>query len=142
MGGGRRRHRSRLHRVLRNTQQNLERLTLPCQLHASTMSIHHIEEVQSGYAACAALSIRWNNARLVVHLDPSPVGNSIEDDLIKWYNAACTAEDHDEEAVSDQTLDRIVEARRSIFDQLAPPTASSSPDLNSLIFPAEYTFRF
>ncbi|KAK3936889.1 hypothetical protein QBC46DRAFT_393995 [Diplogelasinospora grovesii] len=110
------------------------------------MSIHHLEEISSGCGNRVSLSIRWNSARLVVHLDPSPVGNMMEDSLTEQYNAACIAEDYDEEeAMSHQILDAIVEAGRPTFDQLASPPAlgsSTSSDLHSLLFPEEYSFRF
>ncbi|UNI17090.1 hypothetical protein JDV02_003468 [Purpureocillium takamizusanense] len=114
--------------------------------HTSAMSLHYLEEVSSGCGDRISLSIRWNDARLVVHLDPSATGNAIEDSLIEKYNAACIVEDCDEEeAMSEQILDAIVEAGRPIFDQLAPrPVISTSApsDLHSLLFPKEYTFRF
>lgn len=69
----------------------------------------------------------------------------MEDSLIKQYNAACDAEDYDEEeAMSDQILDAIVEAGRPTFDRLAPPPApgtSTSTDLHALLFPKECSFR-
>jgi hypothetical protein len=64
----------------------------------------------------------------------------------RGYNAACIAEDYDEEeAMSEQILNAIVEAGRPIFDQLAPcpvNSTSTSSNLHSLLFPKEYTFRF
>jgi hypothetical protein len=53
------------------------------------MSTHYLEEVSSGCGDRVSMSIRWNDARLVVHLDPSATGNTIEDSLIENYNAAC-----------------------------------------------------
>lgn len=61
------------------------------------MSIHYLEEISSGCGDRISLSIRWNNTRLIVHLDPSPRGDMVEDSLIKQYNAAYDAEDFDEE---------------------------------------------
>ncbi|KAM0424938.1 hypothetical protein ACHAPT_009739 [Fusarium lateritium] len=110
------------------------------------MSIHYIEEISSGCGDRVSLSIRWNKARLVVHLDPSLAGNLIEDLLINKYNNACLSEDYDEEqAISNEILDTIVGAGRPPFDQLAPPPVSSTShpsDLHSLLFPEEFTFLF
>lgn len=87
----------------------------------NAMSPHHLEGIPSGYGDRFSLSIRWNNGRFVVHLDPSATGNTVEDFLIGKYNAACIAEDYDEEAaISDQILDSIVDVGRPIFNQLAP----------------------
>ncbi|KAI0108843.1 hypothetical protein GGR51DRAFT_513294 [Nemania sp. FL0031] len=110
------------------------------------MSFHYIESVTSGRGDPVNLSIRWNNARIEVELGPSPTRDTIQDSLTEKYNAA--VEDKDEEKVdmiSDQILDAIVEAGRSLFDRLAPPPApdASSPvDLHSLIFPREFSFLF
>ncbi|KAI1188900.1 hypothetical protein F5B17DRAFT_393789 [Nemania serpens] len=110
------------------------------------MSIHYIESVSSGCGERVTLSFRWNNARIVVDLDPSPTGNTIQDSFVEKYNAAVEdGDDEAEELISDQILDAIVEAGRSMFDQLAPPPApdNSTPlDLHSLLFPKEYTFAF
>lgn len=112
----------------------------------NTMSTHHLEEIASGCGDRISLSIRWNNTRLTVHLDPSPKGNMLEDSLINQYNAACDAEDFDEEEdLSNRILDVVVEIGKPTFDQLAPPPAlgtSTSSDLHSLLFPKEYSFRF
>lgn len=109
------------------------------------MSTHHLEEISSGCGDRVSLSVRWNSARFIVNLDPSPGGNMMEDSLIKQYNAACDAEDYDEEeAMTDQILDAIVEAGRPTFDRLAPPPApgtSTSTDLHALLFPKECSFR-
>ncbi|KAI0424536.1 hypothetical protein F5Y09DRAFT_347622 [Xylaria sp. FL1042] len=110
------------------------------------MSIHYIESVSSGCGDRVTLSIRWNNARIQVDLDPSPTGDTIQDSLIEKYNAAVEdGDDEEEEMISDQILDAIVQVGRSLFDQLAPPPApdTSTPvDLHSLIFPKEYSFFF
>lgn len=113
------------------------------------MSIHHLEEMSSGCRERVSLHIRWNDARLVVHLDLSPLGTAvspIENSFIERYNAACDAEDLDEaERLLDDILDAAVEAGRPIFDLLAPPPApgaTTSPDLQTLLFPIEYTFYF
>ncbi|KPM42599.1 hypothetical protein AK830_g3952 [Neonectria ditissima] len=116
-------------------------------LQSSThMSVHYIEEISSGCGDRVSLSIRWNQARLVVHLDPSPTRNLVEDSLIDKYNKACDDEDYEEEEImSNRILDAIVEAGRFDFDQLAPPppaSTSASPNLHSLLFPEEYVFRF
>lgn len=112
----------------------------------NAMSVHHLEEISSGCGDRISLSIRWNNTRLIVHLDPSPKGDKIEDSLIRQYNEACVAEDFDkEEDMSDRILDVVVETGKSTFDQLAPPPAlgiSDSSDLHCLLFPKEYSFRF
>ncbi|KAI0198055.1 hypothetical protein F4808DRAFT_436960 [Astrocystis sublimbata] len=111
------------------------------------MSGHHLESISSGCGDRVALAIRWNDARMVVDLDPSPTGDTIQDALIEKYNAAVDNEEYEEEEIlSDQILDAIVLAGRSLFDRLAPPPApdaSSTPaDLHSLISPKEYTFYF
>ncbi|TPX12507.1 uncharacterized protein E0L32_000684 [Thyridium curvatum] len=116
-------------------------------LQVNMMSVHYLEEISSGCRDRVSLSIRWNQARLVVHLDPSPTGGTMEDSLIQEYNAACINEDYDEEeTMSDRILDAIIESGRAAFDELAPPadspTSSSSSDLHSLLFPEEFTFRF
>ncbi|KAI4868857.1 hypothetical protein F4820DRAFT_408951 [Hypoxylon rubiginosum] len=96
-------------------------------METNTVSTHYIECLTSGREDGITLSIRWNNARLIVDLDPSPTGNAKEDSLVEKYNAAVDAGDEDEEeAVSDQILDAIVEVGRSIFDHLAPPDISFS----------------
>ncbi|KAI5917605.1 hypothetical protein F4810DRAFT_642071 [Camillea tinctor] len=110
------------------------------------MSIHYIESVSSGCGDRVTLSIRWNNARIEVDLDPSPTGNTIQDSFIEKYNAAVEdGDDEEEEMMSDQILDAIVQAGRTSFDRLAPPPApdaSTPADLHSLIFPKEYSFFF
>ncbi|KAI0190532.1 hypothetical protein EV127DRAFT_339851 [Xylaria flabelliformis] len=110
------------------------------------MSIHYIESVSSGCGDRVTLSIRWNKARIKVDLDPSPTGSTIQDSLIEKYNAAAEdRDDEEEEMISDQILDAIVQAGRLLFDRLAPPPApdaSSPEDLHSLIFPKEYSFYF
>lgn len=108
------------------------------------MSLYHLEEISSGCGDGISMSIRWNDARLVVHLYPSARGNAREDSLIKKYDAACIAEGHgEEEALSEQILDAIVDAGRPTFDQLAPRPVTSAPsDLHSLLFTKEYHFRF
>ncbi|KAI0856027.1 hypothetical protein F4860DRAFT_427604 [Xylaria cubensis] len=110
------------------------------------MSIHYIESVSSGCGDRVTLSIRWNKARIKVDLDPSPTGDTIQDSLIEKYNAAAEdRDDEEEEMISDQILDAIVQAGRLLFDRLAPPPApdaSSPEDLHSLIFPKEYSFYF
>lgn len=111
------------------------------------MSTHYVESVSSGCGDRVTLVFRWNNARIEVDLDPSPTGNTIQDSLIEKYNAAVEdGDEEEEEMMSDQILDAIVQAGRSLFDQLAPPPApdtSTTPvDLHSLIFPKEYSFFF
>ncbi|KAI1637747.1 hypothetical protein F4809DRAFT_649694 [Biscogniauxia mediterranea] len=111
------------------------------------MSIHCVESVSSGCGDYrVTLSIRWNKARIEVDLDPSPTGNTIQDSFIEKYNAAVEdGDDEEEETISDQVLDAIVQAGRSLFDRLAPPPApdaSTPADLHSLIFPKEYSFFF
>ncbi|KAI1289042.1 hypothetical protein F5Y03DRAFT_378557 [Xylaria venustula] len=111
------------------------------------MSPHHFESVSSGCGDRVTLTIRWNDARIVVDLDPSPTGNTIQDSFIKKYNAAVDDEDYEEEErMTDEILDAIVEAGMSLFDQLAPPPApdtSSTPmDLHSVLHPEEYLFWF
>ncbi|KAI0399834.1 hypothetical protein F4802DRAFT_587586 [Xylaria palmicola] len=116
------------------------------QRDGNMMSIHYVESVSSGCGDRVTLSIRWNNARIEVDLDPSPTGNTIQDSLIEKYNAAVEDGDEDEEEMlSDRILDAIVQAGRSLFDRLAPPPApdTSTPvDLHSLLFPKEYLFFF
>lgn len=111
-----------------------------------TMSTHHLEEISSGCGDRVSLSIRWNDARFVVNLDPSPAGNMMEDALIEEYNAVFEAEDYDEEEeLSEKILDAVVEVGRPTFDRLAPPPApgtAASTDLHTLLFPKEWTFRF
>lgn len=91
------------------------------------MSTHHLEEISSECGDGIALYIRWNSARLIVHLDPSPLSTPIppiENSFIERYKVACDAEDVDEaETLSNDILDAIVEAGRPILDQLAPPPA-------------------
>ncbi|KAI8627095.1 hypothetical protein F5Y19DRAFT_444326 [Xylariaceae sp. FL1651] len=111
------------------------------------MSLHYIECVSGGCGDRVTLSIRWNDARIVVDLDPSHTGNTIEDSFIERYNAAADSEDVEGEQmmISEQILDAIVEAGRSLFDRLAPPPApdASTPmDLQNLLFPKEYLFYF
>ncbi|KAH8159068.1 hypothetical protein CIB48_g9174 [Xylaria polymorpha] len=75
------------------------------------MSIHYIESVSSGCGDRVTLSIRWNKARIEVDLDPSPTGNTIQDSFIEKYNAATEdGDDEEEEMISDQILDAIVQA--------------------------------
>lgn len=113
-------------------------------LYGNMMSIHYVESVSSGCGDRVTLVFRWNNARIEVDLDPSPTGNTIQDSFIEKYNAAVEdGDEEEEEMISDQILDAIVQAGRSLFDQLAPPPApdTSTPvDLHSLIFPKEYSF--
>ncbi|KAI1178788.1 hypothetical protein F4777DRAFT_536756 [Nemania sp. FL0916] len=112
------------------------------------MSNHHLEEITSGGPGdFIELSIRWNDGRTIVTLSASPTGNATEDILITKYNAAVHAKDYEEEQVlTDQILDAIVDAGRSLFDQLAPPPTSSDSDmpsdLHSLLFPSEHAFAF
>ncbi|KAI1779111.1 hypothetical protein F4818DRAFT_455289 [Hypoxylon cercidicola] len=110
------------------------------------VSTHYIESISSGCGDRITLSIRWNNARLVVDLDPSPEGNSAEDSLIEKYNAAIdTGDPEEEDAMTDQILDAIVEVGRPLFDRLAPRPVPGIPvpsDLHSLLFPAEHAFFF
>lgn len=105
-----------------------------------------MESISSGCGDRITLSIRWNNARLVVDLDPSPVGNATEDSLIEKYNAAFDSGDaEEEEAMSVQILDAIVDLGRPLFDRLAPPPipgTSILSDLHSLLFPSEHAFLF
>ncbi|KAK7415189.1 hypothetical protein QQZ08_012417 [Neonectria magnoliae] len=112
------------------------------------MSTHHLEEISSGCREQVSLYVRWNSARLVVHLhkSESPPGTAlppIENSFIERYNVACDAEDDDEaDTLSDEILDAIVEAGRSTFDQIAPPPTLTSTSLHTLLFPDEFAFCF
>ncbi|KAI1812944.1 hypothetical protein GGS20DRAFT_508771 [Poronia punctata] len=108
-------------------------------------STHHLESVSSGCGDRVTLSIRWNKARIVVDLDPSPKGGTMEDSFIEKYNAAVEDGDEEqEEMITDQILDAIVHVGRSLFDRLAPPdnNNNNTVDLHSLLFPKEYLFYF
>ncbi|KAI1109526.1 hypothetical protein F5Y14DRAFT_444651 [Nemania sp. NC0429] len=110
------------------------------------MSIHYVESVSSGCGDRVTMLFRWNKARIGVDLDPSPIGNTIQDSFIERYNAAVDdGDEEEEEMISDQIVDVVVQAGRPLFDQLAPPPdPDTSPivDLHSLIFPKEYSFFF
>ncbi|OTB05004.1 hypothetical protein M426DRAFT_73131 [Hypoxylon sp. CI-4A] len=88
------------------------------------MSIHCIESIFSSCEDRANFSIPWNNSRIVVDLDPSPISNTTEDSFIKKHNAAGDyGDDEEEEIISDRILDTVVQTGRSLFDQFAPPPA-------------------
>ncbi|KAI1101478.1 hypothetical protein F4804DRAFT_315855 [Jackrogersella minutella] len=111
------------------------------------VSYHYIENVSRAINGNSVTwSIRWNNARMLVDLGPSPTGNTIQDSFIEKYHAAVDdGDDEEEEMISDQISDFIVETGRALFDQFAPPPApdASTPgDLHSLIFPKGYIFYF
>lgn len=112
------------------------------------MSLHHIEQIISGNGDRVSLYIRWNDARLIVYLDPSPSASSstVENVFIERYNAASEIDDIEEaETLSDELLDTIVQVGRPVFDDLAPPSAPRDPqanDLHTLLFPKEHIFCF
>ncbi|KAI1490952.1 hypothetical protein F5X96DRAFT_669224 [Biscogniauxia mediterranea] len=64
------------------------------------MSIHYVESVSSGCGDRVTLSIRWNKAQIEVYLDPSLIGNIIQDSFIEKYNAAVEDGDYEEEEMS------------------------------------------
>ncbi|KAL2751939.1 hypothetical protein ACRALDRAFT_1083854 [Sodiomyces alcalophilus JCM 7366] len=113
------------------------------------MSNHHLEEISSGRGERVSLYIRWNNARLIIHVDPSPSSTdttTIENSFIERYNVASDAEDDDKaDTLANEILDAIVGAGKTVFDKLAPPPAQLagiSTDLHTLLLPDEYAFCF
>ncbi|KAI8713910.1 hypothetical protein NCS52_01237000 [Fusarium sp. LHS14.1] len=106
------------------------------------MSIHYLERIESGNQDGLCLWIRWNKARMVVHIDPSLAGNLMQDSLIKEYEDAVCNSQKEEDAMTDKILDIIVEVGRSTFDHNVPPKDKDAPppSLHSLIFPDEFTF--
>lgn len=111
------------------------------------MSIHHLEELSSGSSDRLFLHIRWNDARLIIRLDRASLGTGarpLENSFIERYNTACYNDDYDEaEALSDEILHAVVETGRRMFDEVAPPTGgATSQNLDTLLFPREYTFYF
>ncbi|EEU34228.1 uncharacterized protein NECHADRAFT_85496 [Fusarium vanettenii 77-13-4] len=106
------------------------------------MSIHYLERIESGNRDGLCLCIRWNKARMIVHIDPSPAGDLMQDSLIKEYEDAICNSQREEDAMADKILDTIVEVGRSTFDQLIPPKDKPAPppSLHSLLFPEEFTF--
>lgn len=88
------------------------------------MSYHHLEELCSGQGDEISLYIRWNDARLLVYLNHCLLNHvvpPVENSFIDRYNQACDSDDIEEaEALSDEILDAVVEARRDEFDRLAP----------------------
>lgn len=108
------------------------------------MSIHHLERIQFGNRDGLSLWIRWDKARMIVHIDPSPAGNLAQDRLIKEYEDAASQSHEEEGAMMDKMLAAIVEVGRSTFDQLVPPRVNPAlpPSLQSLLFPQEFAFQF
>lgn len=93
-----------------------------------------------------SLDVRWNNARLVVHLKLSPsistTSTPIENTFIQKFNSTSDEDDGEEaERLSGEFLDAVVEIGRHSFDRLAPPTAQLQ-DLHTVLFPKEYNFLF
>ncbi|KAJ4156398.1 hypothetical protein NW754_008026 [Fusarium falciforme] len=108
------------------------------------MSIHYLERIQFGNRDGLSLWIRWNKARMIVHIDPSPAGDLMQDSLIKEYEDAVCNSQREEEAMMDKILDTVVDVGRSTFDQTVPPNDKPAPppSLHSLLFPEEFTFLF
>ncbi|RSL40833.1 hypothetical protein CEP54_016004 [Fusarium duplospermum] len=108
------------------------------------MSIHHLERIQFGNRDGLSLWIRWNKARMIVHIDPSPTGDLMQDSLIKEYEDAVLKGDDEQSAMMDKILDTIVEVGRATFDQTVPPENKSalSLSLHSLLFPGDFAFLF
>lgn len=117
------------------------------------MSAHYLEELWGGGPGSRlVLQIRWDDARLIVQLDRAAASSSLgtegagplENSFIGRYNTMCENDDIEEEdAVADEILDAVVEAGRGMFDEIAPPTgATRVQDLDTLLFPREYTFYF
>lgn len=108
------------------------------------MSIHYLERIESGNRDGLLLWIRWNKARMIVHIDPSPTGDLMQDSLIKEYEDAVCNSQREEDAMTDKILDTIVEVGRSTFDQAVPPNDKSAPppSLHPILFPEEFTFVF
>lgn len=81
---------------------------------------------------------------MIVHIDPSPAGDLMQDSLIKEYEDAVCNSQREEEAMMDKILDIVVEVGRSTFDQTVPPKDKPAPppSLHSLLFPEEFTFVF
>ncbi|RSL51402.1 hypothetical protein CEP53_008460 [Fusarium sp. AF-6] len=108
------------------------------------MSIHHLERIQFGNRDGLSLWIRWNKARMIIHIDPSPTRDLMQDSLIKEYDEAVLKSDDAQGAMMDKILGIVVEVGRSTFDQIVPPR-DKSPfplSLHSLLFPEEFTFLF
>ncbi|RSM08812.1 hypothetical protein CEP52_004508 [Fusarium oligoseptatum] len=107
------------------------------------MSIHHLERIQFGNRDGLSLWIRWNKARMIVHIDPSPTRDLMQDSLIKEYDEAVLTSDNAQGAMMDKILDIVVEVGRSTFDQIIPPKEPTLPlSLHSLLFPEESAFLF
>lgn len=103
--------------------------------------LYYIEQTSHGCGDGVTLRIRWNSARMIVHIDPNPSPDAIENRLIENYTSACLGGDEDDEdAAQDELLDAIVAAGGSIFDHLAPSLAAAPSDLHSILFPPQYSF--